>query len=59
MHVASVRSKIEDRVADDLTRAVIGDVAAAASLVDGDTKVGEPLAAGHDIGARFTSERQA
>ena len=50
MHVASVRSKIEDRVADDLTRAVIGDVAASASLVDGDTKVGEPLAAGHDIG---------
>jgi hypothetical protein len=37
VHVAPIRIEVDDRVAHDLSRTVVGDVAAAAGLVDLDT----------------------
>jgi hypothetical protein len=49
--VATIRMQIEDGIADELTRAVIGDVPAATSLVDLNPNLGEPRLVGQDVRA--------
>ena len=52
-----VAAEIEDGVADELARTVVGDVAAAIDLVDFYTFVSEELVSGEDIGtASVTAE---
>jgi hypothetical protein len=61
MHVTAIGTQIQDGVADDLARPVVGDVAAAPCFVNLDTARGEEVAAGEDVGASaiaFDAERQ-
>ena len=61
MHVAAVGTQIEDRVADELSGAVVGDVAAATGFEDLDAARGELLGRRHDVSARrrqLDAERQ-
>ena len=51
MHVASIRTQIDDWVPDDLPRAVIRHIAAATGLVNSDAKRREPIAGRDDVGA--------
>ena len=44
-------AQIEDGVADELAGAVIGDVAAAVDLVEGDAAAGQQFVGGEDVGA--------
>ena len=44
-------AQIEDGVADELAGAVIGDVAAAIDLVQGDAAAGQQLVGGENVGA--------
>ena len=44
-------TKIEDGVADELARAMVGDVAASIDFVKGDTAAGEQLVGREDVGA--------
>ena len=49
MDVLSIRLEVEDRIADQLSRAVIGDVAAASGLDDLDAARGQRLGGGDDV----------
>src|SRR5579864_681340 len=49
MDVAPIGSQIEDRIADELTRTVVGDVAAAAGLVHGHAGGCQLLGAGNEV----------
>jgi hypothetical protein len=51
MDVLSVRTKVEDRVADQLTGSVIRHVATAACFVNGHAAPGELFIRGENIGA--------
>ena len=51
MDVAAIRTKVDDRVADKLTGAVVRDISAAACLVDFYTAISQQLAAGEDVRA--------
>ena len=53
VQVALVAREREDRVADELARPVVGDVAAALDLEDGD------VAGGDDVGAATTAAARA
>ena len=44
-------AQIEDGIADELSGAVVGDVAAAVDLVKGDTAAGKQFIGGEDVGA--------
>ena len=59
VHVAAVRLQADDRVADDLARAVVGHIAAAAGLVNLDAQFGQPLRRGQHVraGSRPPSRR--
>src|SRR5687767_2959177 len=50
MHVAAIGLQIEDRVADNLARSVVRDVAAASRLRDFDAELRETLGRGQHIG---------
>ena len=49
-HVAVAFAEVEDRVADDLAGAVVGDVAAAGGLVEADAVMRERLGRGEEVG---------
>ena len=49
VHVAAIGFEIEDRVADDLTGAMIRDVTAAAGLVHVDAPSGEQIGRGENM----------
>jgi hypothetical protein len=49
MHVAAVWPQVHDRIADDLSRAVVRHVAAAASVVHADSQLFEPRIGGDDM----------
>jgi hypothetical protein len=49
MHVAAIRFQVDDRIADDLTRTVIRDVAAAPRFVNVDAARGQRLAGGENV----------
>ena len=51
MHVAAIRLEVHDGIADDLAGAVIGDVAAAAGLVDLDAARVQHLGRREDVRA--------
>jgi hypothetical protein len=51
VHVAAIRLQIDDRIADDLSWTVVGDVAAAAGLVHGDAARRERIGRRQDVGA--------
>ncbi len=44
-------AQVEDGIADELSGAVVGDVAAAVDLVKGDTAAGKQFIGGEDVGA--------
>jgi hypothetical protein len=49
VHVAPIRPQVEDRVTDELARAVIGDVAAASCFEDGHALRGQRFRRRHDV----------
>ena len=49
MHVAAVRPQVEDRIANQLTRTVIGHITAAARFDDVDTEPAQGLGCGEDV----------
>ena len=49
MHVAAIRFEVDDRIADDLTRAVIRHIAATACLADFDPARGECFGRREDV----------
>jgi hypothetical protein len=51
LFAGEVAPEVEDGVADELAGAVVGDVAAAVDLVDGDAFAGEKVVGGEDVGA--------
>jgi len=55
MHIATIRTKVEDRVSHELTGSVVRDVAAAPRLVDFDSALSEQLATCQDVGAPAVS----
>ena len=50
MDVAAIRIQIDDRIADELARPVVGDVAAAAGLEDLDAFGREGISGRDDVG---------
>ena len=51
MHVAAIGIEVDDRIADELTGTVIGDVAAASGFVHLDAARGERVGGGEDVRA--------
>jgi len=49
VHIAPIRFEVDDWVPDELTGAVIRDVAAAARFDDVDSKTGQPLVRNEDV----------
>src|SRR5205823_956952 len=49
VHVAAIRLQVDDRVADDLPRTVIRDIAAASGLVDLDAAGRQRVGRGEDV----------
>jgi hypothetical protein len=61
MHVAPIRTEVDDRVADKLTGTVIGDISAAPRLVDFYPTLRQKLTAGEDVrtpAVAFDAKRQ-
>jgi hypothetical protein len=61
MDVAAIRTQVDDWVADKLTGAVVGDISAAARLVDFYSAISQQLAAGKDVrtpAVAFDAKRQ-
>jgi hypothetical protein len=61
MHVAPIRTEVDDRVADKLTGTVIGDISAAPRLVDFYPTLRQKLTAGEDVrtpAVAFDAQRQ-
>jgi hypothetical protein len=49
LFAGEVAAEVEDGIADELAGAVVGDVAAAVDLVDGDAFAGEEVVGGEDV----------